>query len=114
MKCVPTFQTLVVFTREGLVHEYISPMLQGNLLESQILKGSLFKPENVYFMSSKHSLRNWPLVKSHKRTFRYICPQENKASIVSKEFYGLPAEFHGPQRFIELGIKNNSFNCLMA
>ena len=31
-----------------------------------------------------------------------------KAPIVSKEIYGLSAEFYGLQRFIELGIKNNT------
>ena len=32
-----------------------------------------------------------------------------KASIVSEEFYGLPAKYYDPQMSIELGIKNNSF-----
>ena len=36
----------------------------------------------------------------------------NKVSVVSKEFYGLPAEFYGPQRFIE--IKNNSLKCFIG
>ena len=50
-----------------------------------------------------------------------ICQQKNKASIVSEEFYGLPAdfyglpaEFYGLQRFIELRIENNSFKWFMA
>ena len=54
-------------------------------------------------------MQNRPLVNSRKRqecTPRQICQQKNKASIVSKEFYGLPTEFYGLQRFIELRIKN--------
>ena len=35
--------------------------------------------------------------------------EQLKASVVSEEFYGLPAKCYGHQMSIELGIKNNSF-----
>ena len=38
---------------------------------------------------------------------------KEKHQLSQKEFYGLPAEIYGPQRFLELGIKNNSFKYFM-
>ena len=43
-----------------------------------------------------------------------LSTKQLKASIVSEEFYGLPAECYGPQISIELGIKNNSLKWFMA
>ena len=40
-----------------------------------------------------------------------IAPPPPPRKIGLKEVHGLSGEFYGPQRFIEQGIKNNSFKC---
>ena len=54
------------------------------------MKGSGFTLQNVYFINLRRSRQN---------------KKQLKASIVSEEFYGLPAKCYGPQMSTELGIK---------
>ena len=77
-------------------------------LESQSIKGSGFTLQSVYNNLSKVT-NAW-----HVLPDRLVHKKQLKASIVSEEFYGLPAKYYGPQTSIELGIKNNSFKWFVA
>ena len=89
----------------------ISALCHGeHPLENQSLKRSAFTLQNVYFKFHNLKTSNAkPAICQNSQTLGTYSHTDlstkNKASIVSGEFYGLPAEFYGPQRFIELGIK---------
>ena len=57
-------------------------------------------------------MRNWPLIKviNVRYVLQIDMSTKTKQQTVSKQFYGLPAELDGPQRFPELGIKDNLFS----